>query len=124
MQKNILSRFSGIFGFFVILQNIVLAQVPPVSNGGILPGPSSAAGGLSYVLNNLLPAISNWVVAVIMASAVIVVIIGGIMYVFSAGEQETQKKARDTITWGIVGMVLAILSYTVVKIIVFINFFS
>ncbi len=124
-MKNILSKISGLSLLFSVLIGDIFAQsVPPVSNGGILPGPSSASGGVSYILNNFLPAITNWVVAAIMSAAVIVVIIGGLMYIFSGGDSEMQKKARSTIIWGIVGMVLAILSYTIVKLIIFINFFS
>lgn len=52
-----------------------------------------------------------WVVGV---AAVIVIIIGGIMYTTSAGDPGKTKRAKDTILYGIIGLVIAVLAYTIV----------
>ena len=52
-----------------------------------------------------------WVVGI---AAVIVIIIGGIMYTTSAGDPGKTKKAKDAIMYGIIGLIIALLSYTIV----------
>ncbi len=98
--------------------------MPAVSNGGILPGPASAGDGITYVSDRLLPRVTNWVLAVVMSASVGVVIIGGLMYIFSGGDSEMKNKARDTIVWAIGGMVVAMLAYTIVRIVISINFLA
>lgn len=98
--------------------------LPAVSNGGILPGPASAGDGITYVSDRMLPRITNWVLAVIMSASVAVVMIGGLMYVFSGGDTEIKNKARETIVWAILGMVISMFAYTIVKIVININFLA
>ena len=98
--------------------------IPAVSNGGILPGPGSANDGITYVSDRLIPRITNWVVALVMSGSVAVVIVGGLMYVISGGDPEKKEKARNTIVWAIGGMVISMLAYTIVKIIININFLA
>ncbi len=47
--------------------------------------------------------------------AVIVIAIGGIMYVTSRGNQQQMEYAKNTLTYGIIGMVVIIFSYYIVK---------
>ena len=97
--------------------------IPPgVANGGILPGPGSASGGVIYVRDLLLPKITNFIVSVILAGSVVVFIIAGLMYMVGGGDQEMQNKARETVVWASIGTALAILSYVIVRIIININF--
>ena len=52
-----------------------------------------------------------WAVGV---AAVVVIILGGLMYTTSAGDPGKAKKAKDTILYGIIGLVIAALAYTIV----------
>ena len=52
-----------------------------------------------------------WIVGI---AAVIVIIIGGIMYTTSAGDASKTKRAKDTIFYGIIGLIIALLAYTIV----------
>ena len=50
--------------------------------------------------------------------AVIVIIYGGFMYTTSAGDASKIKKAKDTIMYGVVGLVIALLAYAIVNFVV------
>jgi hypothetical protein len=100
----------------------VSSGVPIVSNGGILPGPANAAYGVSYARDVFLPGLTNWIVAVVLAGSVIVLIVAGIMYLVGGGNQELQNKARETILWGIAGMVITVFAYALVRIVITINY--
>ena len=47
--------------------------------------------------------------------AVIMVIIGGFTYMTSQGDPGKTKKARDTILYGIIGLVIALLAFAIVN---------
>ena len=49
------------------------------------------------------------------AAAVIMLIIGGIRYVVSAGDQQAVANAKNTILYAIVGIVVAVLAYAAVQ---------
>jgi glucose uptake protein GlcU len=50
--------------------------------------------------------------------AVIMIIVGGIRYVTSAGDASRVKAAKDTVMYSVVGLVVAILAYAIVTFVV------
>lgn len=48
--------------------------------------------------------------------AVIAVMIGGIMYLLSSGEEEKTKKAKNIIIWALVGVLVSVLAWSVINI--------
>lgn len=59
--------------------------------------------------------IFNAVIGVVAVVAVGVVILGGYYYTASAGDVAKIKKARDTIIYGVIGLVIAILAFAIVN---------
>lgn len=59
--------------------------------------------------------IINLAIGLIGLVAVVMMIIGGFQYTMSQGEAGKVKKAKDTIMYGIIGLVVAILSFAIVK---------
>ena len=51
-------------------------------------------------------------------AAVIVIIYSGILYIISAGNSSTVQKAKTTLTYAVVGLIVAILSYAIVSFVV------
>jgi len=56
----------------------------------------------------------NAVIVLIGALSVIMVIIGGLRYVLSGGDAAGLKSAKDTILYALIGLVIALLSFSVV----------
>ena len=50
--------------------------------------------------------------------AVIVIIAGGISYTVSAGDPAKVKKAKDTVLYAVIGLVVAILAFSIVNFVV------
>ena len=68
--------------------------------------------------NDLMPqanAIINVVIGVIGFVAVAFIIFGGVQYTTSAGDPGKVKKAKDTILYGIIGLVVSMLAYAIVN---------
>lgn len=66
-------------------------------------------------LTNTMNTIINVVIGVIGFVAVVVIIIGGVQYTTSAGDAGKVKKAKDTIMYGIIGLVIALLAFAIVN---------
>ena len=56
-----------------------------------------------------------WAVGIL---ATVMIIVGGIFYVTSAGDPGKIKKAKDTIMYGIIGLVIAVLAFVIVNFVV------
>ena len=62
--------------------------------------------------------ILNAVIAVLGIVAVIVIIMGGIGYMTSSGDAGKVKKAKDTILYGVIGLVIVALSFAIVNFVI------
>lgn len=65
--------------------------------------------------NKMIKTVINTLLYVLGVIAVIMIIIGGLRYVTSSGDASHVKAAKDTILYSVVGLVVAILAYTIVN---------
>lgn len=66
-------------------------------------------------LMKILNIIINVVIGVIGFVAVVMIIVGGVQYTTSAGETAKVTKAKNTIMYGIIGLVIALLAFAIVN---------
>lgn len=59
--------------------------------------------------------IVNMLLYVLGAVGVIVIIIGGFMYVTSAGDANRAKTAKDTIMYAVIGIIVALMAFAIVN---------
>ncbi len=62
--------------------------------------------------------IINWIVGVVGLVAVVVIIIGGVTYMTSNGDPGKVKKAKDTILYGIIGLLVCALAFAIVNFVI------
>ena len=62
--------------------------------------------------------IINAVIGVLGILAVIVIILGGVQYMTSNGDAGKVKKAKDTILYGVIGLIIVILSAAIVNFVI------
>ena len=62
--------------------------------------------------------IINGVIGVLGIVCVVVMIIGGINYMTSTGESAKVKKAKDTILYGLIGLVVCVLAFAIVNFVI------
>lgn len=68
-----------------------------------------------YDLMDRVTTIINVIVGVVGVITVLVIVIGGILYATSAGDATKAKRGQNTIIFGIVGLIVAILAYAIVN---------
>ena len=75
-----------------------------------VPGDTDLKGSIINIINA--------VIGVLGIVAVIVIIIGGIGYMTSAGDAGKVKKAKDTILYGVLGLVIVVLAFAIVNFVI------
>lgn len=127
-KKIILGTLTVILGFLAQVANVQAAVTCPegsiranktVNSVAECNVPEDTGGGLMGTLKNII----NVVIGVVGFVAVVMMIIGGISYTTSQGDSAKVKKAKDTIMYGIIGLVISMLSFAIVNF-VLTNFFK
>ena len=117
--------------FFVSI--LVLPVMVFAATSNECPGTEKVLGGLAPLFHTKICSFNeasiflvNFLLSIIAAVSVLFVIIGGFKYVTSNGNEEAASKGRQTITNAIIGLVIAMLSYTIIRVAVntFSNSFS
>lgn len=118
-MKKHLSKFlvvTAIFTALFILSPMVSASPADVIGGDVcsdneLCNSDTAGSGLFSIIKTIVQVmlVVGGIVAVIM------IIMGGIKFIISNGNQEKIKSARDTILYSVVGLVVTIVAFAVVS---------
>ena len=89
-----------------------------------LEGGAAAARGIDHPANlfagdgSIFRTITNMLLFLIGAIAVIMLVIGGLRYVVSGGDQTAVTAAKNTILYAIVGIIVAFLAYAAVDFVI------
>ena len=90
----------------------------PVSDGHQTQTGTSTVGEGTPELLPTITSIINGVIGVLGIVCVVVMIIGGINYMTSAGDAGKVKKAKDTILYGLIGLVVCVLAFAIVNFVI------
>jgi len=96
------------------------ANNPSLESGIACSTPTgvSQKGLFSDPNGSLFKTIADTLILVIGAISVLMIIIGGLRYVLSAGQPQATAGAKDTILYAVVGVVVAILAFGIVQFVV------
>ena len=79
---------------------------------------SGITGETNSNLGDRVIGILNAVVGVLGIVAVIVIVMGGVGYMTSGGDPGKTKKAKDTILYGVIGLIIVALSFVIVNFVI------
>jgi len=115
-----LLAFALLGGLTMLNSTSVSAACAPGSSAKdcILEGSDIKTGAGDKSIKDLIKIISEVLLFVLGAIAVIMIIVGGIRYTTSNGEASQIKSAKDTILYSIIGVIVAILAYAIVNFVV------
>ena len=83
--------------------------------GSNAEGTNGVDNGQGLNLMEVLNLIINVALGVIGFIAVVMIIVGGVQYTTSAGDAAKVTKAKNTIMYGVVGLVIALLAFAIVN---------
>ena len=96
---------------FAILLAVLVLQAVPVLAASIEFGNPIKANNLGDVLLNIM----NYLKKIAGSIALIFIIIGGIMYIVSAGDKERMERAKNTLIYALAGFAIVVASSTFVS---------
>lgn len=109
----------GLCGLFMTPAPAYAAPDLCTMNDDIVPPEVKQAAGCGtttdYDLGATIQNIINGVILVLGTLAVVIIVIGGISYMTSSGDAGKLKKAKDTILYACVGLVICVLSFAIVN---------
>ncbi len=74
--------------------------------------------GVPEDLDNAVINATNWLLGFVAMIAVLAIVWGGVNYIGSVGDEERVRTAKKTISYGIIGVVIAGFAYAIVNVIV------
>lgn len=85
-----------------------------ISTGASAAQPTGSASNLQTNIKN----ITNTLLIAVGVISVIMIIIGGIRYALSGGDENGVKGAKDTILYAVIGVVVSLLAYAIVNFVI------
>ncbi|MBW6440666.1 pilin [Patescibacteria group bacterium] len=113
LKKTKLFLYTNIFSVLTTLSLFISEKVK--AEGWNMPPPPV---GAPASFDNTLIKITNWILGFTSAIAVLALIGGGIVYMTSAGDEGKAETGKKTVSYGVIGLVIAGLAYAIVNVIV------
>ena len=114
--KKLLAASASVFASALATASSAFAVTCPT---GSVRSTANTLGECNVEADNSLMPTVNTIISVIIGvlglAAVVVIVLGGVSYVTSAGDPGKVKKAKDTILYGIIGLVVALLAFAIVN---------
>ena len=86
-----------------------------IAEGVVVDKRPDTVGEQGNTLVSNVTGIINAVIGVLGLVCVVVMIIGGVNYMISSGDAGKVKKAKDTILYGLIGLVVCVLAFALVN---------
>lgn len=127
MKKTLTTMLAGLLivpalALGVSVVGPVASPVSAAFDQGIADGAESAKGEDQsedlFGTTGVFTTITNVLLFLIGAISVIMLIIGGVRYVVSGGDQAAVTSAKNTILYAVIGIIVAILAYAIVNFVI------
>lgn len=93
-----------------ILTQLAATPLNNLDNGNF----KDSGEGLEKTIGNIISA----VIGILGLACVVIIIVGGVQYMTSSGDSGKVKKAKDTILYGVVGMVICVLAFAITQFVI------
>ncbi|MBI3494822.1 hypothetical protein HY004_02465 [Candidatus Saccharibacteria bacterium] len=117
IKNYILIAFTllGLVSVFVPASQVSAAQAIPQCDKDTNAAICQTKTGL---ISGILKSVINTMIFLAGSIAVIMIVVGGIRYITSDGDPGAATKAKNTIIYALVGVVVAIMSYSIVNFVI------
>lgn len=105
MKKDLKKIFFPVAVVWIFAPLGALAQLDLTTNYGL------PRGSIFVILDNLL----LWLLGILGIVAIIAFVISGIIYLVSAGDDNTITRAKTAMTWSIIGVIVGLGGFIVVQ---------
>lgn len=131
-------NFSELFSFDFFFPSLLVGVAPNLSdlNGfspsheqGLINASGKAVANNGEVIHHWIfsSALPEWIQYILSfgaAAAVLMIVVGGVMIMLAGEDEEYKTRGIKTLIWAIAGLIIAVLSYTIVEIVNKVPFFG
>jgi len=117
-----MKKFQTLFAAFILVAVSAFALVPASPVGAAALDGACVNNADSAVCVNkddttggLVGPLINTLLFIVGAISVVIIIIGGVLYVISGGNSGSVTRAKNTVTYAVVGLLVAFLAYAIVN---------
>lgn len=110
-KKTLTNAFIGLG--ITILANVIFTAIRVAITGNATLPSEDCLTNECVSGNNLFQNLFNWAVGIVGVVAVIFVVYGGVLYMTSRGDAAKVKKAKETILYSIIGLIIVALSLVI-----------
>lgn len=124
MKKKILSLMICLtLTAIVVMPSLVLAQttgedILNQTGAGYVKNEVTLYQGGEGELEAVIPRIINIIMSVLAIIAVVIVLIGGFMWMTAAGNEERVKKAKQVLVAGVIGLAIILAAYAIASFVI------
>lgn len=94
---------------------------PRIAKPGTLPGPSpitdTGVNHERYLITDLIPTLVRGAINLLAGITIVAIMYGGIQYLTAYGDDTKLENAKKNIIYAVIGLLIAMFSYTIVRII-------
>lgn len=117
--KQLVMSLALVLGFVGVMAPVAdVSAVDVFSQCGKSGGSAVCKASGSDNLGSMVKIVINTILVVLGMIAVIMIVVGGVRYTTSNGDSSAIKSAKDTILYAVVGLVVAIMSFSIVNFVV------
>ena len=114
--KQLLASLALVFGFALAPVAVGAVNVDPLGNACASGNSNSEiCQSADDDIGDIMRTVINVLLFVVGIISVVMIIVGGIMYATSAGDSGAVGKAKNTILFAVVGLVVAFVAYAIVN---------
>lgn len=121
-KVNWLGWAKALLVFALILAPVSVSAAGLNKPAGLCTGGNGLNCTDNLSINGIIIKVINWILAIVLAVDVLMIIIGGFLYVTAGGDDGRAKKGRATVLNAIIGLVIIIMAYVIANVVA--NFFS
>ena len=115
-MKNIKQTLYATVAGALAFAPLMVGAASPVSSGFTPDKAADSTSGLSQTpVYTIIMNVMNWLLGIVGVLAVIAFVISGILYLTAAGDEEQIEKAKATMMYAIIGLVIALIGLIVVN---------
>lgn len=96
---------------------VALAAAPAVAGAqwGLGKGNAEGSGLPSDSIFNIIMRTMNWLLAILGFIGIIGFVISGILYLTAAGDESQAEKAKNAMTYSIIGIIVALMGWVIIR---------
>lgn len=113
--SQFITAIAIVVGLAMVFVPVSVGAVDVISDSCAVSPDSAICKGKDDDTRNMIKTVINTLLYIIGIVAVIMVVIGGFMYTLSTGDSANVTKAKNTIVYALVGLVVAFLAYAIVN---------